>query len=91
MAGRLWVARLYVSRRTADKISRRHGITETEVRDAVVCVEGLEFVWHLNPDRGVRAIVKVRIRRTMALVVLYPANDPLGDTYHLGSVYFVEG
>jgi hypothetical protein len=91
VARRLWVARLHVSHRTAEKISLLHGITEAEVRAAVVCVEGLEYVWHVHPERGLRAIVKAVIHRKPALVVLYPADDPLGDSYNLGSAYFVAG
>jgi hypothetical protein len=73
------------------EISQLHGITAEEVRDAVVCVEGLSFAWHNHPDRGWRAIVEIRIRGRLALVVLYEADDPLGDSWNLGSAYFVEG
>lgn len=86
----LWVARLSVSTRTANKIAARHRITESEVRDAVVCVAGLEYVWDDDSDRGVRAIVQVKIRDQSTLVVLYPAGDPLGDSYHPGSAYFAD-
>jgi hypothetical protein len=85
----LWVARLYISERTAEKISQLHGISHQEVRDAVECVSGLMYVWHDHPERGLRAIVDVRIRSRRALVVLYPRHDHLGDAYNLGSAYFI--
>lgn len=98
----LWVAVLYVSPRTADKISQRHRITEFEVRQAVVCVEGLTYVWDDDELRGLRAIVEAPIRNEPALIVLYPRStaggDPgrnfLGgspgdaDEYNLGSAHF---
>jgi len=73
---RLWVARLYISQRTAQKIVHRHRISEYEVRDAVVCVAGLPFAWDHDPERGRRAIVEARIRSRRVLVVLYPTDDP---------------
>ncbi|HWH28926.1 MAG TPA: hypothetical protein VNU26_08200 [Mycobacteriales bacterium] len=84
----LWVARLLVSDRTRQKISGRHGITEQEVRDAVELRPGVPYAWDVHPIRGTRAIASVVIRGRQALVVLYPADDPLGDVYWLGSVYF---
>ena len=86
----LWVARLIVSERTAAKITAKHSITADEVRSAVVCVEGLVYRWHVHPDRGERAIVSAPIRSRPAIVVLYEAQDPLGDCYNLGSAYFVD-
>jgi hypothetical protein len=83
----LWVARLFISARTAQKIVNRHRITPEEVREAVVCVERLVYVLDLHPERGERAIVEVAIRGRPALVVLYPRADPLGDAYNLGSAY----
>jgi hypothetical protein len=88
---RIWVARLTISERTAEKIIRRHRITPDEVIEAVVCVEGLAFTWHRHPDRGLRAIVQTFIRGRRALVVLYPAGDAFGDVWRLGSAYFVDG
>ncbi len=84
------MAVLNVSERTAQKISQAHGISELEVREATVCVAGLVYVWHDHPERGRRAIIDVRIRSKRALIVLYPADSPLGDVYNLGSAYFVE-
>src|SRR2546429_7698280 len=81
----LWVAVLNMSERTAQKISQVHRISELEVREATVCVAGLMYVWHDHPERGRRAIIDVRIRGKRALVVVYPAESPLGDVYNLGS------
>lgn len=86
--GDLWVARLEISARTAQKIISRHDITPDEVRAAIQCVVGLVYVWDEDPERGTRAIVQTYIRGRKALVVLYEANDPVGDVYNLGSVYF---
>jgi hypothetical protein len=87
MDERLWVARLMISRATAHKLSTVHGLQAAEVRDAVQCVPGLPFRWDDDPERGRRAIVETSIRGQNVAVVLYPANDPLGDAYHLGSAY----
>jgi hypothetical protein len=79
---------LNISPQTAAKISRRHGISELEVRQAIVCAEGLAYTWDEHPERGLRAIVEAPIRSRTALIVLYPTDDPLGDVYNLGSAYF---
>ena len=83
----LWVARLIISEATAGKLSTKHGLVPREVRDAVVGVAGLRYVWHDHPDRGRRALVEVRIRDRRCVVVLYPVDDPAGDVYALGSAY----
>jgi hypothetical protein len=85
----LWVARLDVSRATAQKITLRHGLEVQEVRDAVECVAGLVYTWHEDEQRGLRAIVQIHVRGKRALVVLYQSDDPLGDVYNLGSAYSV--
>jgi hypothetical protein len=87
MAG-LWVARLHISYRTAQKIINRHQIDIADVNDAVVCKSGLRYVVDDDPDRGRRLIVEALIADKKALVVLYPKEDPMGDAYNLGSVYF---
>jgi hypothetical protein len=86
----LWVAKLNISFRTAQKIINRHGIPIADVRDAVVCRSGLVYVWDEDEVRGPRAIVAAEIRGRKAWVVLYPAPDPMGDAYNLGSAYFVD-
>jgi hypothetical protein len=83
----IWVARLKISRAVAHKISTEHGLQAVEVRDAVQCVRGLPFLWDDEPERGRRAIVETVIRGHRVAIVLYPTNDPLGDTYNLGSAY----
>jgi hypothetical protein len=83
----IWVARLKISRAVAHKISTEHGLQAVEVRDAVQCVRGLPFLWDDEPERGRRAIVETIIRGHRVAIVLYPTNDPLGDTYNLGSAY----
>lgn len=87
MAPTIWVAELRISRRTADKVSSLHGVQDDEIRDAVECVERLPFTWDDDPDRGLRAIVRVQIRGRAFLVVLYPTDDPMGDVWRLGSAY----
>jgi hypothetical protein len=87
MAETIWVARLRISDATAHKISTQHGLQADEVRGAVECVRGLSFVWNDDRDRGRRAIVETFIRGIRVLVVLYPADDPLGDVFDLGSAY----
>jgi hypothetical protein len=83
----IWVAELKISRATAEKIVEKHGITGQEVKDAVVCVRGLRFAWHDDPERGKRAIVEVVIRQP-SLVVLRPRPlDAYGDTWTLVSAY----
>jgi hypothetical protein len=79
----LWVARVLISPRTAQKVAQRHGIDVDALRDAIVCVEGLPYVWDEDPGRGPRAIISVSIMAKPCYVVLYPTNDP--DIYRLGS------
>lgn len=89
MALQIWVAQLLISDKTAHKIVERHQIEPAEVVDAVVGVAGLAFRYHRDEARGERAIVEVAIRGRTALLVLYDAQHPLGDVWHLGSAYFV--
>lgn len=85
---RLWVARLHISERTAQKIVSVHHITPGEVRDAVELRAGLVYTWHEHPERGLRALVETVIRGRRTIVVLYPvAGAVLGDEYNLGSAY----
>jgi hypothetical protein len=84
----LWVAELRISSRTSEKINSLHGVTDQEVKDAVVCVQGLRYVWDDDPERGRRAIIETMIRRRPAYVVLYPTSDGWGDCWNLGSAYF---
>jgi hypothetical protein len=87
MTAPLWVARLIVSQKTAEKLAGRHGLNWQEVRDAVVCVSGLQYSWNHHSERGRRALVEVEVRNIPCLVVLYPVEDSSGDVYALGSAY----
>lgn len=86
----VWVARLNISCRTAQKITQLHGITEVEVRDVVECVHGLYGRWDDHPEQGRRALIDVTVRGRPATVVLYPSEHPMGDAWKLGSVDFVD-
>ena len=79
-----------ISAAVAAKIERRHQISPQEVRDAVECIKGLSVSEDLDVERGWRVIIRTRIRHQEALVVLYPAGDPMGDVWRLGSVYFTQ-
>lgn len=85
----LWVAELLISDRTAQKLAGRHGLEADEVRRAVACVPDLVYTWDDDPDRGLRAIVRITVGARTVLVVLYP--HPLGDDiFHLGSAYPID-
>ncbi len=85
----IWVARLEISSRTVDKLSRAHGLSAADVRDALVCVAGLRATWDDHPDRGRRALIELFLNGQRVLAVLYPVQDALGDTWNLGSAYRV--
>lgn len=87
MPGPLWVARLIVSQATRAKLSSKHNLDADEVRDAIVCVAGLDYRWDDDAQRGLRALVQANIRGVAVIVVLYPVLDPSGDVYALGSAY----
>jgi hypothetical protein len=83
----LWVAQLIVSDRTAEELSSLHGLDVADVRQAVVGVRGLRYVWHDDSNRGQRAIVETQIDGQRCVIVLYPVSHTLGDVYALGSAY----
>jgi hypothetical protein len=83
----LWVAKLLISEAVAKKIDSLHHLVLDQVRDAVVCVEGLSYTWDVDAARGRRALVEVTIGSRRVLVVLYPVDDPMGDVFALGSAY----
>lgn len=85
----IWVAELRVSPATAHKLSAVHKLDAEDVREAVHCVSGLPFSWDDDPDRGLRAIVRVDVGGRRRHVVLYPVDDPMGDVWNLGSAYLV--
>jgi hypothetical protein len=47
----------------------------------------LQYTWDDDPERGRRAIAEAAISGRRCIVVLYPVDDPMGDTYALGSAY----
>ena len=79
-----WVAKLFVSERTRQKIATKHRLDVYEIGREVLCVEGLRGKWDEHPERGLRLLVKVRIRDLSMLVVLYPRGK---DEWDLGSAY----
>ncbi|MFL5998609.1 MAG: hypothetical protein ACJ736_30685 [Streptomyces sp.] len=87
MTAFIWVAELIISSKTEEKIVSRHRVTADEVKDAIVCVPGLPFSWNDDPERGRRALVKVKVRNVSYLMVLYPVDAPMGDVWSLGSAY----
>jgi hypothetical protein len=86
----IWVAVLYISPATAAKIVQKHGVTVDELRSVLVGVGGLRYTWDDDHERGLRAIVETWLRGRQLLAVLYPAADPFGDAWHLGSAYFTD-
>jgi len=83
----LWVAQLIISDATKEKLSGRHGLDWREVNAAIVGASGLQYTWDDDPERGLRAIAEAAISGRRCIVVLYPVDDPMGDTYALGSAY----
>lgn len=77
----LWVASLNISQATRAKLSDKHSLDADEVRDAIVGARGY-YRWDDDPDRGLRALVEVKVRNVTVVVVLYPTADPLGDVGH---------
>jgi hypothetical protein len=88
---KVWVAELLISRRTAAKISAKHSVSEREVRSALECIEGLQGSVDEHPEHGVRLMIEFTLRGRPALAVLFDARHPMGDVWHLGSVYFRRG
>ena len=90
----IWIARLLISERVMRKILDDHGIDPDEVRAAVEQVEGLDFSWVYEPERGrvnPYVIVRTKIGEEDALVVLYPTDDPMDHEWRLGSAYRIPG
>lgn len=82
--GRLWVAELRVSSAVAEKISAKHDVTESEVRDQLVNVTGLQYVE--RTDSGYEVQVWIRGREHLAVVFPKWGMDP-DDVYYLATVY----
>lgn len=81
------MAELRISLGTAHKLAAWHGLQADDVREAVQCVGGLPFVWDDDAERGLRAIVHVRVKGRLCDVVLYPAGHRDDDVWNLGSAY----
>lgn len=75
---RIWVAKLSISTRTSNKIHSKHGLTDHEVRDAIVCVVGLYGWWDEDAVKGVRVLLDARIRDRPVTIVLYPPGGSGG-------------
>lgn len=90
----IWIARLLISERVMRKIIDQHGIYPAEVRAAVERVEGLDFSWVYEPERGrpsAYIIIRTKIGQEDALVVLYPTDNPMDHAWRLGSAYYIRG
>lgn len=87
----IWADRLRISEQVAEKIKTKHPpLTAGWVITAVVRVEGLDFAWDFEPQRGLRALVQVQMDDRSVLVVLYPADDLGINVWRLGSAYFLD-
>ena len=80
----LWVAHLEMSDGTRQKLVGKHHLDPYDVLQALVCVEGLDYVWD-EDERGLRAYVRIVLGGTELLAVLYPAGRE--DTYSLATAY----
>lgn len=87
----IWVDQLRISERVAKKIEDLHApLTAEWVRSAVVRVEGLDFAWDFESERGLRALVQVQYEEQTVLVVLYPADELGINAWRLGSAYILD-
>ena len=90
----IWVERLLISERVMRKIVDVHGIHPDQVRAAVERVEGLDFSWVWEPERGRKdayVIIRSKIGEENVLVVLYPTDDPIDHEWRLASAYYIPG
>jgi hypothetical protein len=83
------VAELKISPRTAEKIQSKHGLHPDDIRAVVVGQSGLHYSWSFDPERGRRALVKVRIQGRLMLLVLYPRTGYDPHSFNLGSAYLI--
>lgn len=90
MRDAVWVATLSISTRTRNKIENLHGITEDDVRQAIIGRVGLDYRWDKHPERGWRVLITCEIRFRRVVVVHCPAPHPMGDAWRLGSAYFID-
>ena len=88
MPNSLWVAELIISPDIRAKLANaEHRLDAEDVRQAIVCVQGLRFRWRTNPPRRRRVYVEILIGDDRVLAALYPVDHPMGDVYALGSAY----
>ena len=64
-----------------------HGVSPSQVREAVEGVGRLPFRWHRHPEHGDRALLWTVIEDEPVLVVLYPARTGNAEEWWLGSAY----
>jgi hypothetical protein len=83
----LWVAQLIMSDATKRKLSALHGLDWRAVNEAIDGVRGLAYTWDDDPERGRRAVVETEVGGRVCVIVLYPAEHPLGGVWALGSAY----
>jgi hypothetical protein len=83
----LWVADLIVSGATARKLSAKHQLDWRDIYDAIVCVRGLRYAWHSDPERGHRAMVEIFVDGRRCIAVLYPVGHASSDAFALASAY----
>lgn len=83
---KLWVAVLNISPTMEQKLIHKHHVEPFEVRQEVVCVEGLPAWRKYDRQRGLRWIVPIEIRREGYVVVLYPVPYET-DVYNLGTCH----
>jgi hypothetical protein len=87
VAPSLWIAELIISPEVRRKIDGKHNISWQEIRDALVCVSYVGYVWNNDPIRGRRALAVFTLRGRRWTAVLYPVDDPSGDVYALITAY----
>ena len=89
VAESIWIAKIHVSPKTATKLSTVHYLDAAEVRAELECRRGLRGRLDQHPERGLRALIYISVRGRRVLTVLYPAGDPFGEEWNLGSAYEV--
>lgn len=83
--GPIWVGVLRISPAVRSKLASKHHLVADEVAAAVERIPGLRCGWDDDPDRGLRALVRVTVRGRAVLVVLYPTSET--GVWNLGSAY----
>lgn len=87
----IWIADLWISTATRDKIQNKHSLNVEEVANAIVAVPGLPFRWHYHTERGWRVLIDTVVDTQKVRVVLYPRpRDAYGDAWDLASAYPID-